>query len=264
MKVGVCLKQVPATDTRIRINATENGILTDDVKWEINPYDEFALEEAIRLKAAKVATEIIIFTLGDAGSEQRIRDGLARGADRAVRMDDPAFAGSDALGKARILAAALKAEGVSLVLTGRQSVDTDQSSTPGMIAELLGFAQACWVDKLVIDAKGSFTADRAAGGGLRERVSGSLPAVISCDKGLNEPRYATLPGIMAAKKKVIAVKNAGDLGLSAAQVGAGAALVVESGYGLPPARPAGRILGGSPEQAVAELVRLLREEAKVI
>lgn len=263
MKVGVCLKQVPATDTRIRINPSATGIMTDDVKWEINPYDEYAIEEAVRMKTAKVATEIILFSIGDASSEARVRDGLARGADRAVRLDDPAFAGSDTLGKARILAAAIQAEGVGLVLTGRQGIDTDQSAVGPMVAELLGWRQATWVDKLVID-KGTFVADRAAGGGVRERIRGNLPAIITCDKGLNEPKFPTLPGIMAAKKKAIAVKNAAALGLDAGSVGAAAALTVENNYGLPPARPAGRRLNGDTGTVVKELVRLLREEAKVI
>lgn len=263
MKIGVCLKQVPATDTRIQVNPAGNGILTNDVKWEINPYDEYALEEAIRQKQAGKGTEVVIFCIGGADADQRIRDGLARGADRAVRLDDPAFAGSDALGRARILTAAIQAEGIGLVLAGRNSVDTDTGSTGAMVAELLGWRQASYVDKLVLDG-GTFTATRAAGSGSKEVVSGALPAVITCDKGLNEPRYATLPGIMAAKKKALVVKNAAALGIDAATVGAAAALVVEDAMSLPPARPAGKIIQGDVATAARELVRLLREEAKVI
>ncbi|GDX80752.1 electron transfer flavoprotein subunit beta [Deltaproteobacteria bacterium] len=263
MKIGVCLKQVPATDTRIRVNADATAILTDDVKFEINPYDEYALEEALQLKAAGKATEVITFTLGGADADPRIRDGLARGADRAVRIDDPALAGSDALGVARALAAALKAEGVGLVLAGRQAVDGDGSAVPAMIAELLGCAQVSWVDKLTIEGE-SFTAQRAAGGGVREVVTGSLPAVVTTDKGLNTPRYATLPGIMKAKAKPIAVKKLADLALDASSVGAGAALVSFSNMGQPAARPAGRILKGDSASVVAELVSLLHNEAKVI
>lgn len=263
MKVGVCLKQVPDTDTRIRVNAAGTGIETADVKWVINPYDEYALEMALRLKDAKKATEVVIFTIGDASWEQRIRDGLARGADRAVRLDDAAFAGSDALGKARILAAAAKGEGIELLCCGRQAIDDDQGSVAGMIAEVLGWNQVSWVDKVEVDG-GSFTAARAAGGGAKEIVSGALPAVVTVDKLDKEPRYATLPGIMAAKRKPIAVKDGAAIGVDAGTVGAGAALVVESGMGLPPARPAGRILSGEPAAVAAELVRLLREEAKVI
>jgi electron transfer flavoprotein beta subunit len=263
MKIGVCIKQVPATDTRIRVNGGGTGILTDDVKWEINPYDEFALEEGLRLKQAGKGTEVVVLTIGGADAEPRVRDALARGADRAVRMDDAAFSGSDALGKARILAAAVQAEGIGLVLCGRQAIDGDQSAVPAMIAELLGWHAALHVDKLVIEGE-TFTANRPAGGGAREVVKGRIPAVVSCDKGLNEPRYATLPGIMAAKRKPIAVKTAADLGLDASRVGVGAAAIVESAMGLPPARPAGRILSGDVATSVAELVRLLREESKVI
>lgn len=261
MKIGVCLKQVPASDTRIRLNPSATGILTDDVKWEINPYDEYAVEEAVSLKKAGKGTEVILFSIGDASCDQRIRDGLARGADRAVRLDDPSFAGSDALGKARILAAAIAAEGVGLVLTGGKAIDTDTGAVPAMIAELLGWRSASWVDKLAVDG-GSFTAHRAGAGGTREVVTGALPAVITCDKGLNDPKYATLPGIMQAKKKPIVVKDAAALGVS--EVGAAAALVVEDAMSLPPARPAGRILQGDAATVAAELVRLLREEAKVI
>ena len=263
MKIGVCLKQVPATDTRIRVNPSATGILTDDVKWEINCYDEYALEEAIRLKQAGKGTEVVIFSIGEAGTEARIRDGLARGADRAVRLDDAAFAGSDSLGKARILAAAIKAEGIGLVLAGRAAIDGDNGAVPAMVAELLGWPQVSWADKLTIEGE-TFTAQRAAGSGSKEVVTGRVPVVVTCDKGLNDPRYATLPGIMAAKKKPIVVKDAAALGLDAGSVGAAAALVVEEAMSLPPARPAGRILQGDAATTAAELVRLLREEAKVI
>lgn len=264
MKVGVCLKQVPDTDTRIKVNAAGTGIETADVKWVINPYDEYALELALRLKDAKKATEVVIFSIGDAGSEQRIRDGLARGADRAVRLDDAAFAGSDALGRARIYAAAVQAEGIQLLCCGRQDIDDDQGAVPGMVAELCGWRQVSWVDKVEVEGD-TFKATRAAGGGAKEVIGGKLPAVLTVDKLDKDPRYATLPGIMAAKKKAIAVKNAAAVGVDAGAIGAGAAQTVEGGMGLPPARPAGRILKGDSAAAVAaELVRLLREEAKVI
>ena len=263
MIIGVCLKQVPATDTRIRINPSASGILTDDVKFEINPYDEYALEEALRLKQGGKATEVVTFTVGGADADARIRDALARGADRAVRVDDPALEGSDSLGIARVLAAALAGEGVGLVLAGRQAVDGDSSTVPSMIAELMGAAQVSWVDKFDVEG-GAFTAQRAAGGGMREVVSGALPAVVSCDKGLNTPRYATLPGILKAKAKKIAVKSVADLGLSPDSVGSAAALVTFTNMGPPPERPAGRILTGDHASAVSELVRLLRDEAKVL
>ena len=260
MKIGVCLKQVPATDTRIQINADGSGIVTSEVKWEINPYDEYALEAALQIKDAKVAKEVVIFTIGAKSCEQRIRDGLARGADRAVRIDDPALANADSLGIGRALAAALKAEDISLVFCGKQGVDGDNSQVPGIIAETMGCAQISVVNHVEATAD-TVTAHRAMGGGNTHVVQASLPAVVTADKGLNTPRFASLPGIMKAKRKKIVVKSVGDLGLDAASL---APVVVESGYALPPARPGGRILEGDAASAVSELVRLLREEAKVI
>lgn len=263
MKVGVCLKQVPATDARITIKDSAAGIDTTDIKWEINPYDEYALEEALKLKDASVASEVIVFTVGDAATDPKIREALARGADRAVRLDDPAFAGSDSLGVARILAAALAGEGVQLALCGKQSVDDDNAQVPAMLAELLGWPQILVVDQA--EYKGdTVRAWRVAGGGARDIVEAKLPVVMSCEKGLNEPRYASLRGIMMAKKKAIDVRGAAALGLDTSKVGAVAATLVLSNWSPPAERPAGRVLRGDVDTAVNELVRLLREEAKVI
>lgn len=259
MKIGVCLKQVPATDTRLKVSDKGKEFLLADAKWEISPYDEFALEEGLRLRDAGKATEVIVFTLGGADAEQRIRDALARGADRAVRLDDPSFGDLDTLGVARVLAAAAKTEGVDLVLTGKQAGDYDNAQVPAMIAEILDWSQALVVDRLEIDG-GQFKAWRVSGGGVRDIIEGELPAVISCTKGLNEPRYASLKGIMAAKKKTLAVSNAAAIGLGS--VGAPVSRVTSRS--LPADRPAGRILSGDNATVVRELVRLLREEAKVI
>ena len=263
MKIGVCLKPVPATDARIKIKDSESGVDTAGVKWEINPYDEFALEEALRLKDAKKASKIILFTIGGKGAEQKIREGLARGADAAVRIDDPALAGSDSLGVARALAAALKAEGVDLVLAGKQAVDGDRSQVPAMIAELLDWPQVLALAKLEIEGT-NVKAWRNAGGGTRDLVATTLPVVLTADKELNEPRYASLRGIMMAKRKKIATKKLSDLGLTADQVGSGAAHVVENNWSLPPQRAGVQMIDGSGADSARELVRLLREDAKVI
>lgn len=263
MKVGVLLKQVPASDTRIKINASGTGIETGDVKWEVNPYDEFALEAGLKLKDAGQATNVVVISLGGADANQRITDALARGATDAIRLDDPAFAGSDSLGKARILAAAAQKAGVGLLLAGKQAIDTDSAQVPAMVAELLGWPQVLVVSALTVGDR--VTAERNSGGGNVEVVDCALPAVITADKGLNTPRFSSLKGIMAAKKIPIQVWGAADLGLSADQVGASGALVVESELSLPPARPAGRVIDGpTPEAKAKELVRLLRNEAKVI
>ncbi|MDG1480872.1 MAG: electron transfer flavoprotein subunit beta/FixA family protein [Myxococcota bacterium] len=263
MKIGVCLKQVPATDTRIKIKDPESGVDTAGVKWEINPYDEFALEEALRLKDAKKASKIILFTIGGKDAEQKIREGLARGADAAVRIDDPALAGSDSLGIARALAAAVKAEGVDIVLAGKQAVDGDRAQVPAMIAELLDWPQLLALAKLEVDGQ-NITGWCNAGGGSRDAVATTLPAVLTADKELNEPRYASLRGIMMAKRKKIAVKKLSDLGVDPGTVGAGAAQVVENSWSLPPQRAGVQMLDGDGADAARELVRLLREDAKVI
>jgi electron transfer flavoprotein beta subunit len=267
MKIGVCIKRVPATDTRIKISDPSTGVDLSDVTWKVNPYDEFAMEQALLFREAGAASELILLTVDGPAADPQLREGLARGkrgqdAGKAIRMDDPSFEGSDALGVARILAAAVQKEGLGLVLMGKQAVDGDSAQVPAMLAELLGWPQVLEVEKIELTGE-TIKAWRPAGGGKREIVEVPLPAVISCDKALNKVRYPTLPGIMMAKKKPIEVLGASDLGLSVA-VGSAGALVSESSWSLPPARPEGRILEGDIPVVVKELVRLLREEAKVI
>jgi electron transfer flavoprotein beta subunit len=256
------MKQVPATDTRLKV--VGGRIALEDVKWEISPYDEFALEKALVLKDEGTAKEVVLVTVAGADADSRLREALARGADRGVRLDDPAFQGSDSLGIARVLAAGIKAEGFQLVMMGKQAVDDDEAQVPAMVAELLGWPQVTVVDKLEIQGE-QFKAWRRASGGKREIVEGKLPAVLSCEKGIVEKiRYSSLKGIMQAKSKKIAVQNAAALGIDPATVGAGAAVVTNDAFALPPARPSGRILEGDSPTRVKELVRLLRQEAKVI
>ncbi len=258
MKIGVLLKQVPATDTRIKINAGATGIETGGVKLEINPYDEHALEAALKLKDAKKAKEVVIISIGGKGNDQRIRDGLARGADKGFWINDPALEGADSLTVAKVLAAAAKELGVDMLMAGKQAVDDDNAQVPAMVAELLGWPQALVISALELDG-GTFKATRDVGGGLRQVVQGNLPALISADKALNSPRYASLPGIMKARRKPIAKKTAGALGVEV-----GTPMVADANWTLPPERPAGRVLQGEPADVVQELVTLLRTEAKVL
>jgi electron transfer flavoprotein beta subunit len=267
MKIGVCIKRVPATDTRIKISDPSAGVDLSDVTWKVNPYDEFAIEQALLFREAGAASELALLTVDGPAADPQLREGLARGkrgqdAGKAIRLDDPSFEGSDALGVARILAAAVQKEGIGLVLMGKQAVDGDSAQVPAMLAELLGWPQVLEVEKIELTGE-TIKAWRPAGGGKREIVEVPIPAVISCDKALNTVRYPTLPGIMMAKKKPIEVLGAAELGLSGA-VGSAGALVSESSWSLPPARPEGRILEGDTPVVVKELVRLLREEAKVI
>lgn len=260
MKIGVCVKVVPDTDTRIKIAEGESGIDESGIKWIVSPYDSFGIEEAVQAQEAH-GGEVILFSAGSKDWQTQLRaGGLAVGAERAVIVDDPAVAGTDTLGIARVLAASIKAEGCELVFTGKQAIDNDNVQVPAMVAELLGWPHVSFVSEFSTDGS-TFTATRNIGGGAQEVVTGALPAVITAERGLNTPRYAKLPAIMKAKRKKVDTKTLADLSLSETDI---APAVQLSNFSLPPERPAGRKLEGDVDTMVAELVRLLREEAKVI
>jgi len=248
LKIAVCLKQVPSTDTRIKIAADGKRIDPAGVTFVTNPYDEFALEEAIRIKEAK-GGEVVVFSAGGSGTVAALRNALAVGADSAVLLKTDADL--DGLGAARLLAAELGGKGFDLILCGKQAVDDDAAQVGPMLAELLDLPCATVVVKLEL-GDGAAKATREIEGGV-ESLELPLPAVIAAQKGLNEPRYASLKGIMAAKKKPVEEKA----------VEAPAPLAEVASLALPPARQAGKIVGEGAA-AVPELVRLLREEAKVI
>lgn len=257
MKAGVCIKSTPDTDTRVKIAG--DGIDPAGIKWIISPYDSFALEAGAQIKE-KHGGECVLFSVGTGDTEKNLRDGLAVGADRAVLIDDAALKGTDSLGIARALAAAIKAEGLDVVFCGKQAIDDDNVQVPAMIAELLDWPHVSMVTEFAIDGA-NFTAVRNVGGGAKEKVAGALPALITAERGMNTPRYAKLPDIMKAKAKKLDKKNLGALGLSAEQV---APAVKTTAFGLPPERAKGTKIPGDAATQVKELVRLLREEAKVI
>ena len=259
MKIAVCVKQVPDTETRVRIADGGKGIVESDVNWVVSPYDEFAIEEALKIKEAKGGGEVVLVSVGPDRVQSALRNGLAMGADSAVHLKDAAFDGLDPLGTARVLAAAIKALGADLVLCGQQGVGGDHSQVPGLLAELLDLPQVTMAVKIEL-GDGSAKVEREIEG-AREVWETSLPAVISAQKGLNEPRYASLKGIMAAKKKTIEVKDAAAVGLDAASL---APRAVVTGLELPPARQAVKMIEGDADTQVKELLRLLHEEAKVI
>ena len=254
MKIAVCLKPVPATDTRVKVAADGKHLDPAGVSVVINPYDEFALEAALQLKEKGGEGEVVLVTVGPQNFQTTIRNGLAMGADRAVLLTTTGDA--DLLQVARALAAELKDGAYDLILCGKQAVDDDASQVAPMVAEFLALPCVTVVAQLAIDgnvAPGTKAhAHREIEGGVEE-VEFTLPAVVAAQKGLNEPRYPSLKGIMAAKKKVIDERPA-QLGEPALEVLA---------LTLPPARGAGKIVGEGVA-AVPELVRLLREEAKVI
>jgi electron transfer flavoprotein beta subunit len=259
MKIIVCVKQVPDTEARIRINPEGNGIVDADINWIVSPYDEFAIEEALKIKEAK-GGEVVVLSLGPDRAASALRSGLAMGADSAVHLKDPLFDSTDTLGTARALAAAIKKIApFDLVLTGQQGVGGDNSQIPGLLAELLDIPQVTVAVKVeVLD--GSAKVEREVEGG-HESWETSLPAVISAQKGLNEPRYASLKGIMAAKKKPVQTMDAAALGLDASALKPRASLVRLE---LPPGRAAVKMVEGDAAVQAKELLRLLHEEAKVI
>jgi electron transfer flavoprotein beta subunit len=260
MNILVFVKRVPDTESRIRIQHETKSIVEDGLNFVASPYDEYAVEEALRLKEAKGGT-VRVVTVGREEALPVLRKCLAMGADEAVLVKDESPETYDGLRTARIIARAVerKFPGADLLLFGKQAVGTDNSQVPSMVAELLGLPQANVVTKLEIDGA-SGTALREVEGGT-EKVVFTLPAVVSAQKGLNEPRYETLKGIMAAKKKEIPVVKLEELGLTAEEL---VPKVAVAGLDVPPQRQAGKILQGDPADTARELAALLHNVAKVL
>jgi len=262
VKIVTAIKQVPDTETKIAIASGGTGIDESNINWILNPYDEFAVEEALKIRDAAGEGEVIVVTVGPDRVTSALRTCLAMGADRAMHLDDPAFEGCDALGIARIIAAAVERLSPDLILAGQYAVGTDNRQVGMMLAGLLDMPHVSVVTKLEVTGR-TLKAHREVEGGA-ENVECTLPCVITAQKGLNEPRYASLKGIMAAKKKPIEKKSAADLGLDAATIGAKGARVAMTKLELPPPKPAGRLFKDDVAAAVKEVARLLHEEAKVI
>ena len=265
MKIVVLVKSVPDTESKIKIAADGVSIDPAGVKFVMNPYDEFAVEEGLRIKERlKDDTTVVAVSMGPERGVEVLRTALAMGADDAIHVSDPAFEGGDAQTNARVLAAVIKPLAADLILGGKQAIDFDAAQTCPAIAEYLEIPQALIVTELKLsDDKKTATARRRVEGG-DELVELSLPALVTCEKGLNEPRYASLPGIMKAKKKEIKKVGLADSGLTAEQVGAaGSKSKVVKFHNLPE-RPAVKMIPGDAATQAKELVRLLREEAKVI
>ncbi len=249
MNIAVCVSHVPDTGAKVNIGEDGKGIKQDGVTYIVNPYDEFAIEEALKTKEKFADSTVTILSLGGDANKESIRKALAMGADSAVLLkdDNP----RDSMAVAKALADELKNINAELVFFGKQSVDYDNSITGQLTAELLGFNCITVVVKLELDDN-RVTAEREIEGGI-EVVETSLPVVITCQKGLNEPRYASLKGIMAAKKKTIEEKPA-------AESNSGTEVVSMK---KPQMKEPGKIIG-EDASAVSELIRLLNEEAKVI
>jgi len=249
MKILVPVKRVIDYNVKARVKADGSGMDLANVKMALNPFDEIAVEEAVRLKEAGKATEVVVVSLGEAKCQEQLRTALALGADRAIHVETDIEL--QPLGVAKLLKAVVEREAPQLAILGKQAIDDDANQTGQMLAALLGWPQATFASTVVVD-DGEAMVTREVDGGL-ETLAVRLPAVITTDLRLNEPRYATLPNIMKAKKKPLDVVTPADLGVDASPHLK--TLKVEE----PPVRQA-----GIQVSSVAELVDKLRNEAKVI
>lgn len=261
MNSFVAIAYVPDTETKIKIGASGRSIDESDVKWIVSPYDEFALEEALKTKEAKGTGTVTVVALGVERAKTGLRECLARGADEAVWIDSGDSRYLDALATAKALAAVARGGSYDFLWFGQKGVGCDESLVGPMVAELLDLPHVANVVKLEI-GEGNVIAHREIEG-AHEVVQSPLPVVLTAQKGLNEPRYASLKGIMGAKKKAIAERKLSQLGIAEAdQAGAKARW---RKLELPPPRQACKLLpADDPAAAAKELVRLLREEAKVL
>jgi electron transfer flavoprotein beta subunit len=249
LNIVVCIKRTPDTETKVRLGSDNASIDPDGVKFIISPYDEFAIEAGLQVKETVGDGEVALLSLRDSDTQETLRQGLAMGADRAVLLKGEA--GSDALATAKGLAAELKAMDPSLILFGMKGADMDQQQVGPMVATLLDLPCATAVSEFELENQ-TLTCRRGVEGG-QEILEMDLPAVVTMTKGKFEPRYASLKGIMAAKRKPLDEKDA---------EAAPARLEVKK-LSYPPERPAGRVVGEGAD-AAPELVRLLREEAKAL
>jgi electron transfer flavoprotein beta subunit len=258
MNTFVLIKQVPDTETKITIAGGGKGIEQGGIKWILNPYDEFAVEEALKIKEKLKAGTVTVVTAGPDRTIEALRTGIAMGADNAIHIK----CGDEADGfiVAKALAEVCKKENAGLILCGKQAIDDDMGATFGYVAEFLNWPSASIIVKcdLSADLK-SAKLEREVEGGSKHIIDTPLPAVIAVQKGINTPRYASLPGIMKAKKKEIKTYALADLGL-----GSETARTQIGDYKLPPEKPPGKKITGDAAAQAKELVKLLREEAKVI
>jgi len=258
MKIFVCIKQVPDTETKIKIGPDATAIDAAGIKWVINPYDEYAIEEAVKYREANAGAQVFVLSVGPSKRvSESLRTALAMGADEGVVVNAPE--NIDCYSTARALAEVIKAEGgANLIFTGKLAIDDNASSVSQMLAEFLGTPHATVVSKFAMTPEG-ITVERDIEGGAKEVIALSAPAVVAANKGLNTPRYASLPGIMKAKKKVLKEIEFASLNIPATDL-----KVKYSQLSLPPEKPAVKMLAGDSAHQAAELVKLLRDEAKVL
>ena len=249
MKILVAVKRVIDYNVKVRVKADRSDVDLTNVKMALNPFCEIAVEEAVRLKEQGIASEIVVVSIGSKACQEQLRNALALGADRAIQIEAPD--GPDALSVARLLAKIVEIEQPSLILLGKQAIDSDNNQTGQMLAALLDRPQATFASEIKVDGE-QLLVTREIDGGL-QTLKVTLPAVVTTDLRLNEPRYASLPNIMKAKRKPLEVKTAEELGVT-----------VASNITLLGVEPPAERQAGIKVASVAELVEKLRNEAEVI
>ncbi|MCK5548473.1 MAG: electron transfer flavoprotein subunit beta/FixA family protein [Thermoplasmata archaeon] len=260
MNIIVCVKHVPDTAAKVEMDSESKSIDRTDLAHVLNPYDEYAVEEALKLKE-KSGGEVVLITMGPKRADEALRTGLAMGADKGVHICDDRLAGSDALVTARVLSAAIKTMTYDIILCGKLSVDANNCQVGQMVAELLDIPHVSIITKLEVQ-DGKAVAHREVEGG-KEVIETQLPALFTAEKDLNKPRYPSLPGIMKAKQKEVKLLDMDAIQVDQ-KVGTEGSLEKLVDVSLPPKREAGRIIEGEPGEAVNKLVSALRDEAKVI
>lgn len=259
MEIIVCIKRVPDTsEVEVEVKRDGTGIEETDLVYEVNEWDNFAVEEAVLLRE-KHGGKVTVMTVGEEESEDVLRRALAMGADEALHLNDSAFAGSDSYGTALILHKAISSRSFDLVLTGSISGDEGSGQVGGMLAAMLGVPQVALATGIEIEG-GKATVQHEVEGGLERVVELDLPALVTVQTGINEPRYVSIRGIRKVSGVEIPVACVTDLGLSADEVGANGARVATGELFLPPTGEGAEILEGSPEEAVEKLVERLREK----
>ncbi|HEV2425241.1 MAG TPA: electron transfer flavoprotein subunit beta/FixA family protein [Terriglobia bacterium] len=259
MKIVVCLKQVPARDSLLRLNPAGTWIQETDISFEVNEPDIYALEEALRLKESQ-GGEVVVCSLGPARAQQAIKEALAKGADRALHLDDPAFAGLDSFGVARVMARALETEKPDLIVTGLQSDDFGAAQTGVILAELLDLPHSTIIMAIEVQG-GAIKVKRELEAGFFQFIELPLPALLTIQSGINKPRYATLKGIMAAKNKPLKKLSLADLGLLAGDLAPKQRI---TRVYVPEKRANTEFFEGSGKDIAAKLVDKLKNEARIL
>ena len=265
MKIAVFLKETPDTEAKILPSADGHSIATTNTKNIINPYDEYAIEEALKIKAKIGQGEVVIISFGGASVKERILKALAMGADRGILVNNEGLQSCDSLTTAKILTKAVRSENPQIILCGKQGIDSDNMHVGPMTAELLGWPHINAVTKMELSAdQKTVTASREIEGGQEETYEVQLPCLFGAHKSLNIPRYASLPGIMKAKKKPLTHTTPADLGLDVSALTSSIKTTI-TGYQQPPQKEPGKIFKDEPVDKMAHTVAtLLRNEAKVL